>query len=415
VADDRVNKVIGIVLIGAAIYLLWRLFNKSKNVVFGEQPEPATTPDEVAEQFKGQPLTCQNIIYRPLSPWGPLPANLLGKGWCYRGDGSWFDGKNVVYGDNYVYVQAEAYNKLKTAESLRSINKNVIQFRLINSTASPITTKLLATTQDADVINGVDDVVILDPPYIIAGSGIGSNDFTANWTAVSRANGYYLDVATDSGFSSFVAGYNNLDVSNVTTYPVTGLTDGTYYYYRVRAYNQSTTSVDSGIAAVKTKTIYDDWFMPSKDELNAMYTNLYLSGIGGMGGVYWSSSEFNATFAWTQSFVTGVATALLKHGQYIVRACRSFISADIYSLGDSGPATGYIFHIIDNGDGTYTYYEAAPDDQGIDQAFSNVISAAIGTTGTAIGTGNGNTTDIIGQVGHTDSGAKLCDDYVIVN
>ena len=31
-----------------------------------------------------------------------------------------------------------------------------------------------------------------------------------------------------------------------------------------------------------------------------------------------------------------------------------------YNLRDRGPAGGWIFHIVDNGDGTYTYYEAAP-------------------------------------------------------
>gem|GEM_PF-4614992 len=52
-------------------------------------------------------------------------------------------------------------------------------------------------------------------------------------------------MATDSGFSSLVTGFNNLDVLNVTSYAVTGLSPATTYYYRVRANNSAGTSENS--------------------------------------------------------------------------------------------------------------------------------------------------------------------------
>jgi uncharacterized repeat protein (TIGR01451 family) len=67
-------------------------------------------------------------------------------------------------------------------------------------------------------------------------TNVTSSGFSANWNASTGAGGYRLDVATDSGFISFVTGYSNRDVGNVTTYPVSGLSPATTYYYRVRAY-----------------------------------------------------------------------------------------------------------------------------------------------------------------------------------
>jgi len=55
-----------------------------------------------------------------------------------------------------------------------------------------------------------------------------------------------------------------------------------------------------------------DWFLPSKDELNAIWENLVDDGSGGNSGVggfaeriYWSSSEYNGTIVCCQWFDDG--------------------------------------------------------------------------------------------------------------
>ena len=76
-----------------------------------------------------------------------------------------------------------------------------------------------------------------------------------------------------------------------------------------------------------------DWFLPSRDELNMMYKNLYTNNQGNLytNSIYWSSSEFSNDSAWTLGFgfygggqmgTGGGPTA--KWGPRNVRAVRAF-------------------------------------------------------------------------------------------
>ena len=52
--------------------------------------------------------------------------------------------------------------------------------------------------------------------------------------------------------------------------------------------------------------VFTDWFLPSKGELNLMYKNLHIQGLGSFASSYgWSSSEGSADSAWWQSFCSG--------------------------------------------------------------------------------------------------------------
>jgi N-acetylneuraminic acid mutarotase len=90
------------------------------------------------------------------------------------------------------------------------------------------------------------------PPTVHPATYIASNSFTANWSSASGATGYRLDVSTNSSFSTYVPGYQNLNVGNVTSRAVTGLNASTTYHYRVRAYNGHGTSGNSNIVNVAT-------------------------------------------------------------------------------------------------------------------------------------------------------------------
>lgn len=68
---------------------------------------------------------------------------------------------------------------------------------------------------------------------------------------------------------------------------------------------------------------YDDWFLPSIDELY----HLYLNKIGGLSTFYWSSSDsiHNSSAAWLLDFTTGIKSfSTPKNSKVYVRAVRTF-------------------------------------------------------------------------------------------
>src|SRR6478736_6326349 len=79
------------------------------------------------------------------------------------------------------------------------------------------------------------------------------SSFMATWAGVTGAKGYLLDVSTSSSFDSFVDGYHDLDVGDVTGRVVTGLSRDTTYYYRVRAYNATAPTSYSETIAMTTQ------------------------------------------------------------------------------------------------------------------------------------------------------------------
>jgi hypothetical protein len=83
---------------------------------------------------------------------------------------------------------------------------------------------------------------------------VSGTGFTANWTAPAQGtvdNGYRLDVSTSATFATAIAG-SPFTVASGTSQPLTGLTAGTTYYYRVRADKTSVTGqgVNSNVVSV---------------------------------------------------------------------------------------------------------------------------------------------------------------------
>ncbi|WP_428566729.1 MAG: DUF1566 domain-containing protein [Solidesulfovibrio sp. DCME] len=88
-------------------------------------------------------------------------------------------------------------------------------------------------------------------PVAAAATGVTPTSFTANWAAVGGATSYLLSVY-DATAKAYVSNIKNLDVGNVTTYAVTGLTPGHTYRYGVKAKDAYSTSNGSNVIEVKS-------------------------------------------------------------------------------------------------------------------------------------------------------------------
>ncbi len=90
-----------------------------------------------------------------------------------------------------------------------------------------------------------------------------------------------------------------------------------------------------------------DWFVPSMEELNLMYENLYLNGVGNFSDkTYWSSSEIGLSKAYYINFRTGKKASMTsmdasKGNEYSLRPVRAY-DADALEEGagkESGIST----------------------------------------------------------------------------
>lgn len=68
---------------------------------------------------------------------------------------------------------------------------------------------------------------------------------------------------------------------------------------------------------------YNDWYLPSKDELQLLYKMKDVIK-GFADAYYWSSSEASNADVWYQSFFNGVAYKIIEHNKAHVRAIRAF-------------------------------------------------------------------------------------------
>jgi len=184
---------------------------------------------------------------------------------------------------------------------------------------------------------------------------------------------------------------------------------------------------------------YDDWFLPSLDELNQVYGNLHQKSLGGFfNDWYWSSTvkqgyDSNGWFVGSgQNFADGSQNPYdnANRIEYRVRPIRQFAddgkphaaqptstaaASGLYKVGDTGPAGGIIFYIKDNDMDNWRYLECAPADIEGKFPLSREGIRTINLLERTIGWGLRNTNEYMRQAKTKGGGfgwaAQVCDEY----
>ncbi|PKL22868.1 MAG: hypothetical protein CVV48_00275 [Spirochaetae bacterium HGW-Spirochaetae-4] len=111
--------------------------------------------------------------------------------------------------------------------------------------------------------------------------------------------------------------------ANTTT--LVGAMEGTAYVSNVTDTPTTTGNYAARLCDIHETGGYSDWFLPSKGELDLMYDNLKISGLGSFSALrYWSSSEDNADHAWNQNFFNGDQYSQYKGNVLRIRPIRAF-------------------------------------------------------------------------------------------
>ena len=132
------------------------------------------------------------------------------------------------------------------------------------------------------------------------------------------------DVATSFQWGCY--GRNLPNVPNVTSNPPVG--QGAEIGDGISNTNAILLDCPGAPAALAARSLGEDWFLPSINELKKMYDNApVLEGVSGFSpfsGFYWSSTVVDNDTAWGQNFGNGNQGGISKGYPVDVRAVRAF-------------------------------------------------------------------------------------------
>jgi len=220
-----------------------------------------------------------------------------------------------------------------------------VQATILSQTMNDVTVRAeaapAAVTGDVQVISTTGGMMILtngfeylwlDAPVQADPIDITPSDLVARWQPVPAASTHLMDVALDTNFATTLPGYEKLDVALVEQYPVTGLSDGTWYAIRLYAWNTNGYSWPSRTVWVPatTNTPYETHPPPSGPVTQGAIMQHPLSNM-----FYGAGMTYTA-----ESSDTNVVGVTITAGGYLELDPRN-PGQSLITIWTTNPTTGY--------------------------------------------------------------------------
>ena len=244
----------------------------------------------------------------------------IGSGTVVSGDFSTIDWANGPY-----FIKTETDPAGGTSYSITGTSQLLsVPYALHAKTAETVTGGITETKVTAGTNVTVTGAGTTASPYVVNATGA-----TALTIGQSYQGGiiFWLDgtgqhglIAATTDQSTGIQWYNG--TNTVTNAVRDGIGAGMYNTERIIA-NQSTGSYAAKLCANYQGGGYGDWYLPSKYELNLLYSQK--TAVGGFASAYyWSSTEYLNGYAWEQHFGSGGEYGSGKNLTFYVRAVRAF-------------------------------------------------------------------------------------------
>lgn len=196
--------------------------------------------------------------------------------------------------------------------------------------ANTNTTQLATTAFVTSAVSSLDNIgdvalTATSLSYVIGDTGPAGGKIFQTPSTAGNTTGKYFEAAP-SGSPDVTRTWAVSANQNAAVSGADGTAIGTGQQNTIDIVAQSGNLAASSAAAYAndyTSGGYSDWFLPSIDELTAMYT--YKTEIGGFtSGSYWSSSEYDQGVARFHAFPSGSPNVANKPNNFSVRPVRSF-------------------------------------------------------------------------------------------
>ncbi|HRE76656.1 MAG TPA: hypothetical protein PLL09_02405 [Flavobacterium sp.] len=227
-----------------------------------------------------------------------------------------FNYKNITYTGTWVhlFIDSELYlniNLLGNSAASQYWNKN---FKISGNFNS----KILISEFSVPLIRNYGSTI----NYSVGQNG--PNEGIISYAKDSYDQGWkYIEVSSQdqvqeewgcTAYSLTLAEHNEIGEGLFNTIAIANYHDQINYYLNPSVCSSENNGSVTAKTALVSDTIYKNWFIPSIDELELIYTNIHLNGAGNFtNDIYWSSTQASENSAFGINFNDGTVVEIPKN------------------------------------------------------------------------------------------------------